>query len=197
MIGLTRTTDAANELWSTTEVKNHTRIDTSADDTLVDGYLQSARQLAEEWTGRAFVTQTWTMTLDTFPDSGCLIHVPLGRLQSITSIQYVDTNGDTQTLATSKYRVSTNSIRGRISEAYGESWPLTQGVTEAVTIVFVAGYGNAKTDVPMPIRQAVALITSLLYEHRGDEAFSIHEHDAICNLLAPYRLLDVGMEVTW
>ena len=81
----------------------------------------------------------------------------------MTSIQYVDDAGDTQTLSTSLYQVDTKSQPGRIIPAYGESWPTVRSDTlNAVTVNFVAGYGDDPEDVPAGLRHAVKLICGAL-----------------------------------
>ena len=93
--------------------------------------------------------------------------MPRPPLQSVTSITYVDDAGDTQTLSSSLYQVDTKSQPGRIIPAYGESWPTVRSNTlNAVTVNFVAGYGDDPEDVPAGLRHAVKFLCGHWFEQR-------------------------------
>jgi hypothetical protein len=40
---------------------------------------------------------------------------------------------------------------------YGTSWPTVVSRADAITVEFIAGYGDSGADVPEPIRTAIAL----------------------------------------
>lgn len=155
-----------------TETKAHLRVDTTDEDALIDRLIAVAVadiDGADGWLNRAIMTQTWDLWLDGFPSAGKRqIGVPLPTLQSVTSIIYIDIEGVTQTLATSVYDVFGvgGTQPARIAEAHGQSWPSTRRQSDAVTVRFVAGYGDATTDVPEDIRHALLLMVGHLYEHR-------------------------------
>lgn len=119
--------------------------------------IKSARLEAETLTGRAFVTQTLRYTANRFPCKN-VIYLPRPNLIAVSSIQYVDTNGDTQTWDSSNYGVSTGSLPGFVYLSYGKSWPSTRCQPDAVTITYTAGYGPARSDVPEDIKSLVKLI---------------------------------------
>lgn len=162
-MSIKRTTDAAAEPISTAEAKTHLRVTSSDDDTYIGTLIKVARKNVEQYLSRALITQTWTWKLDAFPSE---FEVPYAPLQSVTSIQYLDTGGSSQTLDSSVYTVDANSEPGRIVEAYSQSWPATRDVIDAVTVTYVAGYGDAGSDVPEPIRQAILILVSQWYENR-------------------------------
>lgn len=210
---LTRTSDAGTEPVSLTEAKNHLRVDTSAEDSYINGLIMAARQHVEEITRRALITQTWEFNLDDFPLSKLVdmpwseylefrnraILLPRPPLQSVTSVQYVDSDGSTKTLDASVYRVDTKSEPARLTEAEGETWPTTDHVTNAVTITYVAGYQpddssppDEAANVPQPIKHATLLLIGHWYEHReqvnvGNIVTPMVE--AAHALLAPYRVM--------
>jgi uncharacterized phiE125 gp8 family phage protein len=172
-MALTLTTAPAAEPVTTAVAKSHLRVDLSTDDTLIDALILAAREMAEEYTRRALINQTWTWNLDRFPaSSNDALLVPKAPLSSVSSIAYIDNEGDSQTWSSALYDVTTPAgprcERGRIAPAYGEIWPTTRAQMDAVTITFVAGYGTASTDLPGPVIQAIQLIIGRLYEHRED-----------------------------
>lgn len=154
------------------EAKIHLRIDTSPatthpDDSLITGHIKAARKWCENFQRRTYVTQTWDLFLDCFPDTDH-IDIPLPPLQSVSYVKYKDGSGTLQTLSSEYYIVDTNKEPGRIALAYGQSWPSTYGEIQDVQIRFVCGYGDAAADVPDEIKSAMYLKISDLYENRGD-----------------------------
>ena len=58
--------------------------------------------------------------------TGDIIKIAKWPLSSVTSIAYLDADGDSQTLSASKYIVDAANIPGRIKPAFGEVWPTTR-----------------------------------------------------------------------
>lgn len=186
MLARTLVTAPADEPIIVNDVKAQSIIEIVDDDTVIDGHITAARQHIENITNRALVTQTWDLFLDWFPE---VIEVPKSLLQSVTSISYVDTDGASQTLESSVYTVDTDTDPGRIYLAYNQSWPSIRAIRHAITIRFVAGYGDANS-VPRAIKQAMLLMVAHYYENR--EAVSpVQLNDipmGVHALLAPYRV---------
>ena len=186
-------TPPASEPVTIDQAKLHLRVDFPDDDLLITGLITAARQYAEKRTNRAFFNQTWMRTLDYFPLYGKLdgsrspserntwpystwywdrvtIDLPHNRVQSVTSITYIDSNGQPQTLPTAAYNVDTTSIPARIAPAQGMFWPiLNQYVPGSVQIKYVAGsYGDGVevNNCPMTNVQAMLLLIGHWYEHR-------------------------------
>lgn len=154
------------------EAKNHLRVVTTTEDAYITSLCLAATAWAEKFQNRTFVSRARTMVLDKFP---AVIRPSYPPLVSVTSIVYVDTDGDSQTLAAEKYRVDTVSEPGRITVAYDLSWPDTRAVTNAVTIVYQAGYGNA-AKVPDDVKHAIKLMLTHFFENRlpvSDEKMEI------------------------
>lgn len=169
------------------EAKAHLRIEHDSDDDKLNALIQAARQWAEEYLWRGIVTQTWEATLDAFPDSG-VIELAKGHLGSVTHVKYLDTNGVEQTLSTALYTADGLSVPPKIRLTYGESWPTTRDVWNAVTVRYVVGWAVA--DVPEPIRQGILLLVSEMYEHRTPTTYGQISQlpFAFRALLAPYQL---------
>lgn len=155
-----------------TEAKAHLRVDHTADDTLISAYIAAARTDCEEWTARAFVTQTWELVLDEFPVDEIML--PRPPLQSVTSIKYDDGNGIEQTLAVDQYTVDNVSQPGWVVPVLS-GWPSStfEGIN-SVRIRYVAGYLNADSpadltaNIPQSIKSAILLQVGRLYENRED-----------------------------
>lgn len=193
-------TQPAVEPVSLTEMKLHLREDLSTQDTLITALIKAARQYAEAYTGRAFITQTQELTLDAFPSSG-EIEVPNPPLQLIEHIKYIDTDGALQTVSDALYQVDPYATPGLVKPAYGETWPDTRaGEYNAVQVRFSCGYveigsptGVDPTNgVPEGIKHWMKVRVAQLYEHReaivtGTIVAPI-PRDFVDGLLDPYRV---------
>lgn len=174
------------------EAKLHLKLDSdTTDDTLITALIVAARQAAENYTGRAFINQTWEYATDEFPDEEMTLRP--APLSSITSITYVDANGATQTLSTSVYDANTYDAPGCAFLRYGQCWPSARDVENSILITFVAGYGSSASSVPAPVKAAILLTVGHLYEHResviiGTTAAEMPQSASW--LLDPYRIIE-------
>jgi len=187
MTALTLVTAPAKEPITIADAKAHLNVMSDDDDTLIEVLITAAREHAEAITKRSFITQTFDYHVDVF--RRC-IELPQLPLQSVTFVKYIDNNGIEQTVDTSIYSVDTNSEPGRIFLAYNQVWPISRAIPHAVTIEFVAGYGDDENDVPKSIIAAMKLVLGHLYENREESApFSIHKIPlGIDALLGPNRV---------
>lgn len=154
-------TPPAVEPVSTTTAKSHLRVDTSADDTLIDSYIKAAREVGEGLARRAFITQTLELVIDDFP-SDLKLKIPRPPLQSVTSIKYLDSDNVEHTFT--DYVVDARSEPGVITFNSTPGVALAQ--SGAVAIRFVAGYGASSSAVPSTFIQAILLSVAHFYEFR-------------------------------
>lgn len=185
------TVQPATEPLTLAEAKLHCRVDGTDEDSLIESLIVAARAHCEAVTHRQFVTATYEMTLDAFPDAD--IALPCPPLRSVTGITYVDGSGVTRTVSTSVYNVDTVREPGRVTLAYGETWPTTRLEPNAVRVTFAAGYGEPAS-VPPGIVAAMKLIVGHLYMNR--EAVNVGNivnelPMAVDALLGPYSLPEV------
>ena len=151
------------------QMKAHSRIDDFDDDALIDLQITAARRWVENFTHRALITQTYTYKIDSFPNSTTtVIELPGGNTQSVTSIAYLDTNGDSQTWASANYITDLTSQPGLIGLAFNIAWPSIREWSLPITITYVAGYGDAPADVPAELQAAIKLVASELHENREE-----------------------------
>jgi uncharacterized phiE125 gp8 family phage protein len=191
-MGLSLVSGPTTEPVTLGETKAHLRIDGADDDALIAGYILAARRYAEGYTRRAFVTQTWDYTIDRqwpYVQSDCYlvrrITLPLPPLQSVSSITYVDNDGNTQTLAADQYVVKTDDTSGVIEPAYNVTWPDVRWQLSAVTVRFVAGW----TQIPDEIRTAIMLHVEILFDRNPNDR-ELLESARDC-LLDPYRVIRI------
>lgn len=193
------TVQPATEPVTINEAKAHLRVDISDDDQYITSLIKAARQSCEDFCARAFITQTRKTILDSFGTCGIGTYnsgyyaLRLGRspVISITSVEYVDTAGATQTLPTSNYQTDIYTEPARIQPAFGLYWPVTRQQMNAVTVTYQAGYGAASA-VPEAIKQAMKMLISHMYENREIVIIGARMDVlpmTVQYLLGPYRIL--------
>lgn len=169
---------------SLAEAKAHARIDTDADDALIAALIVAARQWAEHATGRAFITQTWQLSLDA--PEGREIFLPRAPLQRVSSLQFFDDADTAHAWPNESTFVDTSHEPGRLVLRSGAVWPSPRRAANGLKITYVGGYGDDAASVPQPIRLALMELVTAWYQHRGDETKA--PTAAAQALLAPYRV---------
>jgi uncharacterized phiE125 gp8 family phage protein len=167
---LRRATAPAVEPVTLSEAKAHCRVDTTADDALIQSYITTAREWVEDYIDRALVTQQLVMRLDAFPLEIELPRPPMiasGTATAVTITYVTGEAGGTATLSASEYRVDRDSTPGVIRTLYGGSWPSHLLDQNSVTVSWWAGYGDAAS-VPQRVKSAILMCVHELYEKRGD-----------------------------
>lgn len=187
-MSLTLVTAPTTEPLTLQQAKNHLRLDHDEDDSLLRNLITTAKAYVEGQTHRALITQTWDYAIDygwPYGAHGRSIRLPLNPVASITSISYVDSSGNSQTLAADQYTATTRQHGSFIVPAYDVSWPDVRCVPDAITVRFVAG----EADCAPQLRQAVTILVTHLYENRE----AVRSRDivptpyALEALLSPYR----------
>jgi hypothetical protein len=168
-----------------TLVKEMLRIDTgdTSQDNYLNLLISNARESAETFQSRGLITQTITEYYDHFPgadfpyelfygaalESGLPIYggrrnrhwhnyLELSRspLKTLTSVNYKDTDGNTQLLDPSQYVVNDKQDPAQISKAKGVAcWPRTLCEVNAVWVIYVVGYSNDGSLVPAATQNAM------------------------------------------
>jgi len=162
--GFRLVTAPATEPVSLATARTALRADGLGEDEYIMTLITVAREWAEAFTNRALITQTWRATFDngTLP-TGNIIELPRPPLVSVTSITYVDTDGDQQTLATSYYTVDTETSPGRI---LFEDMPAIKSTLSSLVVNYTCGYGASGDDVPSRFHQAILYLVNHFYENR-------------------------------
>ncbi len=168
----------------------------------LSGLIKTAREYCEKFQNRAYITQTWEMTLSRFPYEHTnpmteyrktdVIEVPKGSLQTVNSIKYTNSSGVVTTLVeNTDYIVTKRGILGRISPPYGGIWPTaTLYPLDPIVIEFTCGYGDGGEDVPVKAIQSMYMLISYWWDNRSAADVSVpHEVDfAVKSLLSMDRI---------
>ncbi len=177
----------ATEPVTLSDAKTFLRVSGSTEDAVISPLITAVRQTCEAWTGRALVTQTWTLWLDAFPkgprghapDQGYFqlpvshfdatrnaIELPRPPLQSVTHLKTYDPKDQATVFAASNYLVDNASEPGRIVLNASSFWPANLRSAQAVEIEFVTGYGDA-TAVPEALKQGMLVWIQQLYSNKN------------------------------
>ncbi len=205
MQGLIRTAAPAEEPVSVIEAKAHLRLDGGAETDLLAALIAGAREVAETLTGRALVTQSWTVSLDGWADGAVgrpaglapaphcarlALALPRPPLISVESVTTFDADGAASLWAPAAYFVDRAAVPGRIVRLRGAPWPMPGRPLGGIEIAFTAGYGDADA-VPAALRQAILLLVAHWFENREPvppRTIGTPVPAAVYGLLAPFRV---------
>ena len=166
--------------------------DQTLEDAVLFANLRTAAQACETFTGRALITQTWTLFRDTWPcepgagalregfDEGVLQDRPARALPlprpPLRSVVHVKTfaEDDSETLwPAANYFVDTASVPGRLAARSGQAFPTLGRAVNGIEVRFVAGHGDTPGDVPQQLRQGILQMAAHLFQNRGDAASDV------------------------
>jgi uncharacterized phiE125 gp8 family phage protein len=155
-------------------------------------YLYAAQNWLETISNRKFLSQTWRVYLDRFPD-GDRIYVPFGQLTSVAHVKFTDSANVQYTFDSSKYHVATTREPGEIVLAYSQDWPSdTLKTVDAVEVQFTCGWANPAA-VPAAIKQSVLMLAAHFYANR--ENVFVGETSAVDEQEIPFGA--IAMMTTW
>jgi len=168
------------------DMKAHLRYDEiSSQDSQLEAYIMAAVRDVERVYGMAILTKTikeyWSKFPAT-PDKPLLLRI--NPVQAVTSVEYIDQNGLTQTWNTDEWTFGGFNGYTFITPLPGYNWPATWAVPNAITITYDAGFGDTPDDVPANIAQAIKIMVGDMDLRREDGVQSMPR--ASENLLRAY-----------
>lgn len=177
------------------EAKAHARVSHDDDDALLTGLLRAARQWCEHYTRRAFIAQSWALSLSTSP-SKRFVELPRAPALGVTSVYLYDEEDVAILWDAANYYVDVGGDPARLVLREGAVWPALIRDVGGMVIEYTAGYGADGVSVPHGIKLAILQLVTHWYEHRGEaitgEAI-VKTPLTIEALLAPYRALRLGI----
>lgn len=148
--------------------------------------INSAVDELERDTGICLAQTVYDWTIDCFYSEE--IRLPVRPASAITWIKYYDSAESQQTLDSSIYdfipdRQGANPGFPTIQLKWDEKWPATHGRYDSVSIRFTAGYGDESTEIPAVFRQALLLLCTSRFEHRGETMMANSKHQVAYDAL--------------
>lgn len=165
--------------------KEFIRLDGEESDNNIPKLLKTAREEAEKFQNRAYLTQTWELSFDTFPTMP--LELPRPPLQSLVSVKVHGADGTETTMDINDFIIDYDSEPGRITFKSGKTWPaVILREINAVKVQFKAGLISAD-NVPEMVKTAILVYAAHRYENPdGDDV-----PKAFYNLLWPDRIVPV------
>ncbi len=172
---------------SLAEAKSWLREDGADEDELIQALIVAARMTLEAYTRRFFVTQSWRLVLDAWPESVAstsTLCIPFAPFQAIAAIRVFDANDVAQAIGAATYRAPSANEGGRV--AFKIAPPAPGRATDGIEIDFTAGYGALAVDTPQPLRRAILMLVAHWRENRGDADDDALPR-AVAQLAGPFR----------
>lgn len=186
----------------------------SPDDTYITSLITVSRQLVETELRQSLLTQTWdlwldakslNMDVDPLTEGRILynpnnleiallrfyapyVELPYGPVQSVSAIYYYEDDNIQRTFPASSYYLDNSGLVPRVCLAVGATWPAGVRPFASLQVRYVAGQTTSAA-VPYPVKQAMLMIISHLYENRGKESVAIPEMAKV--LLSPYKAVRI------
>ena len=148
--------------------KQHLVVEHASDDDLISMYISQAAGWCASYTGRHIGAQEWKV----FSDNWCgILSIPFSPVNSV-AIEYVDENGDTQTLADDQYYLDNKQYPATIAPRPAVEWPLLGEGPNVVTVICQTGSATLDPSVSA----AIYLLTAHLYEQRSESSpLNVHK----------------------
>ena len=185
--------------------------------------IKAATAQVEAYLNRALLTQTIKFQADYFPNAiggysmlsynarskQNFFTLPRPKLQSVTTFKYYSTLNVLTDFSSSNYYVDSISEPSRLVLNDSAFWPTDARRYAAIEIVYNAGYGSLRADVPSAIREAIKLQVAYNFETEaetvtaekiGQISFNYSNNSDsnsyaltqnVLNMLKSYRVLNV------
>mgnify|MGYP003654151908 CR=1 FL=1 len=208
------TVQPALEPVTLSELKASLRITSTEEDALLTQYIEDARIYVERMTGRKLITQTIVSYYDGFSGTqeiwfngarrGTIESLSSGErhsvlefppAQSITQVDTVDTSNAETVYASANYYLDNydDDMRARMVLNYDASLSVTLRPQNNVKITYVAGYGDAASDVPSALKRAIIVLSGELYSNRGDcDTGTCSDKCGASAMIGPYTLVNTS-----
>lgn len=147
--------------------------------------IPGARAGCEGWLGVSIAQQSYQLSTNGFP-IGTII-LPFGPVQSITTVTYIDPDGDIQIVPEEDYVLDGYANPATLSLATGATWPETESSAQSVLVEYVAGYFDATASPPMMLPAGIMIGVLLELSHLNSNR----------EATTPLRMMELPIGVEW
>lgn len=167
---------------SLAEARAFLRIETGEEDPLLAGFVRSATELCEAFTGQALIARDAEQIL---PASREWQRLALTPVRAISAVTGLPADGASFALPVDAYAIDI--------DANGDGWVrVTQpGAAGRVRVDYSAGMAADWNGVPEALRQGIVRLTAHLFTHR-DGATDAGPPAAVTALWRPWRRMRLG-----
>lgn len=159
---------AALKIMSQQEGIDHCRSDNEDDNAYVSTLIDTMQAHLQSAFAFSLFDQGIRLTLDDWPrEREC--RLPLGPVQTIDSVTWIDSAGDTQTVDAADYYLNPAGQPQTIVLAFGKCWPtgLARG-PGSIFVDYTAGYASDTAGVPADVKHAAKLLVGHFFNNREE-----------------------------
>lgn len=175
---------------SVSDAKAYLRVETDDDDVLIASLIAAARSHVEALGRCALLTQNWRLVLDSWPPDG-RIKPKLAPLSAVAAARVYDGAGTAHAADVESFVL--DAAQGVIA-VRPCVMPQPGRVTAGIEIDVIAGFGDAGSDVPQALMQALRMLLAHWYDNRGMIAIGANivvMPPSVNALIASYRMLSL------
>ncbi len=166
------------------DAKLYMNIDASftADDTMIQDLIDEAIELTETLSRKYLQPVTYQLQRrEWYDDNDHYVRFPFSPVRSITSVQYVDADGNTQALDAANYYLDRSTEEEKLRYISDIDYPTLHDDRRFVTVSIAAGYdGNAPDILPKGFTRVLKYLVTDFYAQRYNAA---HEKMSIAEKL--------------
>ena len=168
------------------EIKEQLRIDSNDEQSLLEAYIDAATQMAENYCNRHFITHQYKLYFNEKVPRASLIfpNCTLETTGSNNPVNWLDENGAEQSSDKAYIDKFANPSLIYLSSDFPSN-TLQTNAANTFWFWFNSGFGDAATDTPEAIKQAIKLIVADMYYFREDRKRAFPMASQI--LLQPYK----------
>ena len=197
MSGLVKTVATTSEPVTRAQAQLYARYEEGEiEDDMFDTFIIVGREQVEAITEHQLNTATFVQYFDSWQRCFLLSKPPL---QSITSVQYTDADGATQTVSSNDYAANIfDQHRGNVRFNFDFNFPvLNIDQMNSIQITFIAGYEGwpvaLPAGVPKTLTHAIKLFVNDVWSHRefeldGKVTGNIQNNKVAMQILNSYRV---------
>lgn len=174
------------------EAKKFLRLEHGQEDDLLIQLIRTAREMVERETGRHLILQTVSAVIPFRPQrrqgglslpriwattGRTIFYVPTGPLRRLIKVDLIGEEGGFREVPERRVHLNTAVDPALLILDVLEGW--------GVRLIYEVGYGEGPEGIPAPLRQAILIMVTNLYENREAGDHNIHEKCA--HLLEGFR----------
>ncbi len=147
------------------EIKTFLKIDGNEEDPLILELIKTAESLAEKYTSRSLLTQTWELIVSHCDESIRRRFIKLNKppIQKILNFKIYNSFSE-RIINSNEYFLDNDELIFHNAEI---------ALNQNLKIEFQSGYGDLPSSIPEPIKHCLKLCVAQFYENRrGEEVLS-------------------------
>ena len=150
---------------SLSEAKKDLRINGNYADSTLLTMIAAAQDYVEGICGLHTTSRTTVIYMNSWPTRKTTL--PISPIQSVSSLKYLDGDGNLQSVASSIYTLMDDEYEPRVYKKASQSWPNNlSDEYERIFLTVVSGYGDSANLTPPAVRYAIRFLINHWFTNR-------------------------------